>query len=351
MKVLIATDSRELCARLSRLLAKRDAAMVIETARSGKEAQERAVAFRPDTIIIDSALANNSAMTATREIMETCPAPVVVVCDRERCARTRHMFEAADAGAVAVIERPLAEPRNAAENVDRRFVETVILMAEVKVVTRKKRAELSPRPKLPPNLPPVPVVAIAASTGGPPVLKAILSGLPRDLPAALLIVQHISEGFLQGMCDWLQQSTGFIVRIPAHGELVSAGHAYLAPDKYHMSLSADGKIILKDDPPENGLRPAASYLFRAVMHRCGASAIAVVLTGMGKDGVEELRMIKQEGGITIAQNQASSTIYGMPGQAVAIDAASYVLNPEQIAAALPGFIERAQSMRKTRISE
>jgi two-component system chemotaxis response regulator CheB len=166
------------------------------------------------------------------------------------------------------------------------------------------------------------------------VLQTILSALPKDFPVPLLIVQHIAPGFLPGMIEWLNQTTGLRVHIAAHGTTPLPGHAYIAPDDFHMSLAANGRITLARDAHENGLRPAVSYLFRSLAQVCGVHGTGVLLTGMGKDGAAELKLMKERGAYTIAQDRDSSVVHGMPGEAIALGAASVVLAADRIAGAL-----------------
>ena len=165
-------------------------------------------------------------------------------------------------------------------------------------------------------------------------MRTILSGLPVDFPVPLLIVQHIAAGFLPGLVDWLAQTSGFPVRIAAHGEKVAPGCAYLAPDAYHLGLNANGCVALSKQGVENGVRPSVSYLFRSVASLCGSRVMAVLLTGMGKDGAEELKHLKDLGAITVAQDADSSVVHGMPGEAIRLGAATYVLAPDRIPDAL-----------------
>jgi two-component system chemotaxis response regulator CheB len=162
----------------------------------------------------------------------------------------------------------------------------------------------------------------------------VLSGLPKDFPVPLLIVQHIAAGFLTGLVDWLNQTTGWQVHVAAHGMTPLAGHAYLAPDDYHMGLSSSGAICLSQEPNENGLRPAVSYLFSSLAASCGAKAIGVLLTGMGKDGAVELKQMRDAGAETIAQDRESSVVHGMPGAAIQLGGATHVLPADKIAGML-----------------
>lgn len=181
---------------------------------------------------------------------------------------------------------------------------------------------------------PIKVVAIGASTGGPLVLQTLLSRLPKDFPIPVLIVQHLASGFVQGFAEWLTQSTGFPVRVAAADEYPLPGHAYVAPDGVHMRVGTGRRIVLSQDVPKNGLRPSVSPLFQSVAHVFSCYAAGVLLTGMGKDGAEELRLLRDTGAVTMVQDKDSAVVYGMPGEAIKLDAATYVLPPERIAARL-----------------
>jgi two-component system chemotaxis response regulator CheB len=182
------------------------------------------------------------------------------------------------------------------------------------------------------------VVGIGASTGGPPALQTILAALPRDFPAPLLVVQHIAQGFLAGMAEWLRNTTGWRVQIAAHGVSPLPGHVYLAPDDFHMGVSPGGAIQLSRQPPENHVRPAVSYLFRSLAATYGARAAGVLLTGMGADGAHELKMLKDAGAVTFAQDRESSIVHGMPGVVIAAGGATHVLPPQKIAETLNGLV-------------
>jgi two-component system chemotaxis response regulator CheB len=245
-----------------------------------------------------------------------------------------------EAGAVAGVEKPVALGPDFAPRLHN-LLQTVRLMSEVKVVRRWNRLRSAPSVTSA-NGPSHPRVAAAgirligmgASTGGPPVLQTILSGLPKDFPVPLLIVQHIARGFLPGMVDWLSQTTGLRVHIAAHGAIPLPGHAYVAPDDFHLAADARGHLVLAREDPESGLRPAVSYLFRSLADSYGASAVGVLLTGMGKDGATELQRMKARGAYTIAQDRDSSIVHGMPGAAIELGAATQVLPADKIAGAL-----------------
>ncbi|MEX1109471.1 MAG: CheB methylesterase domain-containing protein, partial [Dongiaceae bacterium] len=224
----------------------------------------------------------------------------------------------------------------------------VKLMSEVKVVRRWSRARREAavaRPaqaRFDPAPGKVKVVALGASTGGPLVLQTILSQLPKDFAAPVLIVQHMAAGFVRGFIEWLAQSSRLPIHLAAHAEQILPGHIYVAPDEFQMKIERGGKIALTKDQPENGLRPSVSYLFRSVAEAYGSDVVAGLLTGMGRDGAEELKLLKDKGAITFAQDKASSVVHGMPGEAIKLDAATFVLPPEKIAATLAGLAKNAK---------
>jgi two-component system chemotaxis response regulator CheB len=221
-------------------------------------------------------------------------------------------------------------------------------MSEVKVVrrwpkSRHRSVAAGHSPAAGEDTPPsaaIRVIGIGASTGGPPVLQTILAGLPRDLPAPVLIVQHIARGFLSGLVEWLNQTTGWQVHIAAHGIIPLPGHAYIAPDDFHMGMGPGHRIALSKEPPINGLRPAVAWLFRTLAEFYGSRALGVLLTGMGRDGADELNLMKNSGAETIAQDRESSVVHGMPGEAIALGAANYVLAADKIAACLVTLVKR-----------
>jgi two-component system chemotaxis response regulator CheB len=207
-------------------------------------------------------------------------------------------------------------------------------MSEVKVVKRITHVAKMPPKPFPAFTTPrlenrkIQAIAIGASTGGPPVLQKILSGLPPDFPAPLLIVQHIAAGFAEGFADWLAGASRFPLHLALNGEPLLPGQAYVAPDGFHLGLGDGLRILLSDQPPENGLRPSVAHLFLSVAQVLGPAAVGVLLTGMGRDGAEELKLLRNKGAITIAQDEESSVVHGMPGEAIKLGAAAWTLPPE-----------------------
>ena len=265
------------------------------------------------------------------------PVPIVIVsasCDPDDVTQS---FRALDAGAVALLEKPPGPGAPGHEAAARKLIEMVKAMSQVRVLKRWPRARMAARPAPARHVEPaadIELVAIGASTGGPPVLQTILTALPKPFPVPIVIVQHIAGGFVQGLADWLAQTTGMTVRLASEGELARPGHVYLASDGCHMRFVKRGRISCADDEPENGLRPAVSCLFRSLAEVYGKRAVGVLLTGMGRDGAAELKLMRDAGAVTIAQDKASAVVNGMPGAAVELDAAAHVCAPAEIAALL-----------------
>jgi two-component system chemotaxis response regulator CheB len=278
--------------------------------------------------------------------METRPVPVVIVTATTNPKEVATLFHAMDAGALAVLPIPAGFGHPEHETTSRELIQTLKSMSEVKVVRRWARGRM---PQAVPTATAkkadglagnVQVIAIGASTGGPPVLQTILSSLPKDFPFPILIVQHIATGFMDGFVEWLASTCRVPIHIAQHREPLLPGHVYLAPDNVQMGVGYDRTILLRDEPPENGLRPSVSFLFRSVANVFGKNAAGILLTGMGKDGAAELKKIKDAGGITFAQNKETCVVNGMPGEAVRIDAATYVLSPDRIVAVLESIAKR-----------
>jgi len=348
IKVLIVEDSQVVRDLLTFILSSDPAIQVVGTARDGEEAVRAVREKRPDVVTMDIVMPNMDGYEATRIIMETTPTPIVIVSASWDPKEVEKTFRAMEAGALAAVAKPVGVTHPNYKKHTKELIQIVKLMSEVKVIKRRpkeKKRDIISREStagmIPPSMPDLKIVAIGASTGGPPAIEAILSGLPKEFPAPLLIVQHIATGFVQGFADWLVHSSRLPVKIAAHGDHLLPGRAYVAPDNFQMGVENGERIILSDSAPENGLRPSVSWMFRSVSEVYGKNAIGVLLTGMGKDGAQELKLMRERGAVTIAQDRESSLVYGMPGEAVAINAAAYVLSPVRIAEFLSG-VSRAR---------
>jgi two-component system, chemotaxis family, protein-glutamate methylesterase/glutaminase len=332
IRALIVEDSPVAQEFLAYILGSDPDIEVVGVAENGAEALELVKSLRPAVITMDIHMPVMDGFEATRRIMESVPTPIVIVSGSSGAQEVASSFRAIEAGALAVVLRPAGMNHDSFESDSKQLITAVKLMSEIKVVRRVTSMRTEKSPALPIQVPGIQLVAIGASTGGPPVLKQILKRLGKHFPFPLLIVQHIASGFVAGFSDWLSSDSDIPVRIAAAGERALPGHGYMAPDGFHLFVSEGLIIGLSDDPPEsNGLRPSVSYLFRSVERAFGPRSVSILLTGMGRDGAEEMKRLQEIGALTIAQDEASSVVFGMPGEAVKLGAAAYVLPPEGIA--------------------
>ncbi len=345
IKVLVVDDSPVSRELLCHVLSSDPDIRVIGTAGSGAEAAESMKKGKPDIITMDINMPGMDGFEATRAIMETDPVPIVIVTGRPDTQEMEMSFQAIEAGALAVLKKPhgVGHPDYATEAGN--LVTTVRLMSEIKVVRRWRRGPVKSTTPRGVALEPGPgesseikVVAVGASTGGPPVIEGILSQLPKGFPAAVLIVQHMAEGFVEGLAEWLGKRSVLPVHVASDRSPIDPGHVYIAPDRTQMGVNANGRLSCTEDGPENGLRPSVSYLFRSVAKVFGKNAAGILLTGMGEDGAAELKLMREKGAVTIAQDKESCVVFGMPGEAIRINAARYVLAPDRIAAVLASLV-------------
>lgn len=348
INVLVVEDSPVVREFLIHILNADPDITVIATACDGEEALDLVRRHHPDVITMDIHMPKLNGLETTRLLMETNPTPIVIVSGSENTNEVVTTFDAMDAGALAVLRRPAGIGHMDHQATARNMVQTIKLMSEVKVVRRWSHIRsAAPAPAATPHpanmglireSAQVRVVAIGASTGGPSAIETILMALPKNFPVPILIVQHMAPGFVGGFVQWLAHSSSLPVHVATHGEFILPGHIYIAPDEYQMKVERGGRIGLTKDALENGLRPSVSYLFRSVAEVYGCDAAAGLLTGMGRDGASELRLLKELGAVTFAQDRDSSVVNGMPGEAVKLNAAMLVLPLEKIAAALTNLV-------------
>jgi two-component system chemotaxis response regulator CheB len=347
IKVLIADDSAVVREYLSYILKSDPAISVSGLAQDGEEAVKLVRVLKPDIVVMDIEMPKMNGFEATREIMETTPLPIIIVTSLWETGQVEKTFNAMEAGALGIMEKPKGFGNPEYTETAEKLVETVKMMSEVRVIKRSSRmrsqnlpvienkvSELVNRQKN------IDLVAIGASTGGPVALKTILSQLPEDF-VPILVVQHISHGFINGLVDWLNESTALNVLIASQNQEITRGKVYLAPDDCQMKVIGN-KIILTKDSQEYSVRPSVSYLFRSVASHFPGRAVGILLTGMGKDGARELRTMRENGCITIAQNMESSVVHGMPGEAINIEAAEYILDLNNIAPGLVSLVNRGK---------
>ncbi|RKG68591.1 chemotaxis-specific protein-glutamate methyltransferase CheB [Corallococcus sp. CA054B] len=344
LRILVAEDSPTARRLLVEILRTDPALTVVGEARDGLEAVELCQRLQPNLVTMDIQMPRMDGLDATRRIMTEVPTPVVVVSTLvERDIQTS--MAALRAGALAVLQKPVGPESPDFEADSRRLRDTLKAMSQVKVVRRWPDRSVAPQP--PPEATPTPgarppaVLAMAASTGGPAALYRILSDMGgRDTPPPpILLVQHIALGFGSGLATWLGTATKLRVKVAEDGEPLMPGTVYLAPDDKHLGVTMDQRAQVSGAAPIQGFRPSANWLFRSVARAYGQTSLAVVLTGMGQDGLDGIRDLHQAGGRVIAQDEATSVVYGMPAVVVAANLAHEVLPLGQIARRLLALLQ------------
>lgn len=338
IRVLVAEDSAVTREYLLHLLGQDPTLQVVGMAQNGLEAVEQTERLRPNVVLMDIHMPHMNGYEATRQIMERVPTPIVMVSSVLSHDEVVMTFEALKAGALAVLDKPAGPSHPDSAKTALQLQETIKLMAGIKVIHRWPRRDNLAQPPMPPSrvVSAIRLVAIGASTGGPTVLAEILGVLPGNLPVPILVVQHIAPGFTPGLAEWVGRGTALRVKLAEPGETAQSGTVYVAPHGSEMGITKGMRIHLAQGEADNDFCPSISYLFQSVAESIGRAAAGILLTGMGQDGAKGLLQLRKAGGVTIAQDEETSVIFGMPGEAVRIGAAQYVLSPRQISGLLGG---------------
>jgi len=345
IRVLVVEDSLTMRRHLCDVLRAQPDLEVVAEAKDGRQAIELCQRHRPDLVTMDMMLPVMTGLSATEFIMAHCPTPILVVSASTNRGELFRTYEALAAGAVDVLEKPRGDEAHGVW--EESFVRAVRLVSRIRVIThprgrlgalgrpvvagpRSTPAEATPGDALP--RPPCQVVAIGASTGGPAALVVLLQALTSEFHLPVLLVLHIAEAFASALADWLDGVTPRRVVYGRDGDRVAtlSGRVVLAPPGWHMVVR-DGRLALIGDPERHSCRPSVDVLFESIAREYGPAAAACLLTGMGRDGASGLRDIRRSGGLTIAQDQETSVVYGMPREAVLLDAAQHVLPLGEIA--------------------
>lgn len=353
IRVLVVDDSPLMRRSISKILEADPDITVIGTASNGREAIESARKFRPDVITLDVIMPVMDGLTALREIVRQTSSRVIMV-SSETYEGSKQTIEALSLGAVDFITKTSGQVSLDIGKISSQLINKVKMAYRAKTMVldpvcsagqkfRRIIDELSSRETLAPkDVNPDPrvanvkrdLVAIASSTGGPAALQVVLAALPRDLPAGVVIVQHLTEGFSQTLADKLNSVSSLEVRLCSPMEDIQPGIALLAPSGSHLTVKKMGRklvAILSQEPSDAAHRPSADVLFSSVASACGNSCCAVILTGMGDDGARGMKEIRDRGGLTIAQNEATSVIFGMPKAAIEIGAVQTIAPINDIA--------------------
>ncbi|MCG2710863.1 MAG: chemotaxis response regulator protein-glutamate methylesterase [Candidatus Omnitrophica bacterium] len=322
IRVLIVDDSALMRKRISDILNSDSEIEVLDFAKTGAEAIKKAVKMKADVITLDLSMPDIDGLTALTYIMNEVPTPVVII-SANAAAGGPNALKALELGAVEIVNKPSGEISLDIETVDLEIIRKV--KAASKVDVKRVRAvfnmfkNMAPavRSKAPSGL--SKIVAIGASTGGPQAIKEILPYFAADIPAAFLFVQHMPAGFTSSMAERLNWLTKIDIKEAKDGDIIQAGHGYIAPGDYHMVVEMhnyNAVIRLNTDPKVNRVRPSITVMMDSVVKVFGAKTIGVLLTGMGHDGVAGMRNIKNAGGVTFAEDKSSCVVYGMPRVAI-----------------------------------
>jgi two-component system chemotaxis response regulator CheB len=340
LRVLVVEDSLTVRRRLCETLSAEPDIEVVGEAEDGRRAIELCQALRPDVATIDMMLPLMTGVAATEYIMAHCPTPILIVSASTNRGELFRTYDALAAGAVDVLEKPRGdEPEGQWE---RRFVDAVRMVARIRVITHLRARYARPAP--PQAASPTAsgqngrgcrIIALGASTGGPGAIVEVLRGLAPRVRAPVLLVLHINEPFGAAIADWLDAQTTRRVIVARHGQPVAelTGCVALAPPGQHLVVRG-GMTQLTRGPELHSCRPSVDVLFDSVAAECGPSAIGCLLTGMGRDGAAGLLAMRRAGAVTIAQDEETSIVYGMPREAALLGAASRILPIESIGAAV-----------------
>jgi two-component system chemotaxis response regulator CheB len=341
VRALVVEDSLTTRQRFCEVLSSDPEIELVGQAEDGKRAIELCQELRPDIVTLDMMLPIMSGLAATEYIMAHCPTPILIVSASINRGELFKTYDALAAGAIDVLEKPRGDEIGG--DWERKFVSTVKLVSRIKVITHsrarlglgKRSLPASPEirsPQAPRNCR---VVAIGASTGGPGALVEILRAIPRGFPLPMLIVLHIDEPFGSAFADWLDAQTPHRVAYARDGETLTAvaGRVVMAPPGKHLLVHSE-RLRLTSDPERHWCRPSVDVLFESLAREYGAGVVACLLTGMGRDGAAGMLEVKRAGGLTIAQDEATSIVYGMPREAVLLGAVQRVLPLAEIGRAV-----------------
>ena len=363
IKVLIVEDTLVGQGLLKGILAEDPLFEVIGIANTGKMAVEFVARQMPDVVSMDIYMPVMDGVEATRLIMRNTPVPIVIVSSFYDLSEVKMSFSILEAGALTILPRPFGPGHPQFLQTARHYRNTLKMMSAVKVHARRtvashpinghapvdglpgvgdlnRNAASGIRISTTASNPQYKIIAIGASAGGPQAIQVILQGLSKNTPVPVMVVQHIDGQFADGYCDWLNTTSKLPVHIARHGDAMLPGHVYMPPGNHHLGLQREGVIAISNGPPERGLKPAVSFLFKQVNAVYGRNSIGILLSGMGADGAPELKMLRDTGALTIAQDAESALVHGMPGEAIRLGGASKVLSPENIAIELLKIVNR-----------
>lgn len=334
IRVLVVDDSPLICKVLTNILNLDPQILVAAIAHNGKEAVEILPQLKPDIVTMDIHMPVMDGFEATKHIMAYNPTPILVVSSSVFKLGMDKVFKAISFGALDVLDKSELEIAGG-EKPGKALIEKIKFLSSIKVIHHPLAKLQRERPvdilDVPEKKALDKIVAVVTSTGGPHALLNILKRFPKDFPCGIVIVQHITSGFVEGLVDWLDGECQLKVKIGRDSEEIRPGVAYVAPDSLHMRVGQGGRIHLCDEPAYDGHIPSGDVLLESVARVYGEGAVAVILTGMGRDGAMGMKAIKQMRGQTVAQDEKSCVVFGMPKVAIEMDVIDRILPLESIA--------------------
>lgn len=325
VRVLIVDDSPVAREVLKNVLESDAGIRVVGMAATGHEAVELTERLRPDLVTMDLIMPGMDGMEATHHIMARYPTPILFLSAFIGLEGSYSRGDVLAAGALDVVEKPPAMPDPRWQTAAGSLVNKVKSLAQVTVVTHMHPA--GRRPSSAAQRAASHVVAIGASTGGPKVLDDLLSSLPAGYRPAIVVVQHMADGFLPAMVESLRQRCALTIKVAKTGDRLEPGHVLFAPPSAHLTVFTDGRVRIEDSEPVRGFRPSIDVTFTSLARSWGSRASGMLLTGMGNDGAAGLLAIRQAGGTTLVQDEASCVVFGMPRAAIELGGAQHVLPP------------------------
>lgn len=344
IRVMIIEDSEVVRMLLEDIIRRDPRLEVAASVTSAEEGLKLLRKVAPDVISLDIRLPGMNGFQATKRIMAERPTPIVVVSASVEKEDLKISINALKAGALAIVEKPVGTTRAGYQDMANRICTQLVIMSEVKVVRQRRQFTHAPaaRPRSGHTLKggAFRIMGIAASTGGPNALQKVLGGLPADFQLPILIVQHITATFLEGFVAWLDDVCPFTATVARDGEVPCAGKVYVAPADCHLKIKA-GRLSLDSGPPISNQRPSGTALFESLAREFGPRAIGVLLTGMGDDGAAGLLHLREAGGCTIAEDESTAVVYGMPQAAYRLGAACESLPLHDIPTRVISLIEES----------
>jgi two-component system chemotaxis response regulator CheB len=335
IKVMIVEDSRVVREFLEHIIAEDPRLTVAASVSSAEEGLNVLPRVRPDVISLDIRLPGMDGLAFTKRVMVEQPTPIVVVSSDVENDELNISMNALRAGALAVVQKPVGATHQDYRAAANSICTKLAIMSEVRVIQQRGRKEdptgrprTSIRRSAPHAAPKV--LGLVASTGGPNALVRVLSDLGARFPIPIVLVQHITPGFLAGFVRWMNDTLGYPVVEAHHAQQLTPGTIHVAPPDRHLAFSDQQTLALINSPPVSMQRPSGTVLLRSIAEVFGAQSAGVVLTGMGDDGADGLFAMHQAGAFTIAEHQSTAVVYGMPASAVAMGATDEILPLQEI---------------------